>query len=286
MPAYPALLNTLSNVARIPLASAALIASALFEIAALAIAWRLLERRSVTVLFACAFVPGMIYHHAIFPLSMCVFLVLVALDLMLRGGLYQAGIVGALAAMTYSTGFLVAPIAAVYSATVPARLAVRVRRAIASGGLVALGLIAVFCLHRATVGAWDAFLRVQAKYGHGIRLPTVTWIRAISPLWSGVGPFVPAVQATVVGIGIIALTVWRRRVGFRRSDALFLGSAAVFWLVPLVLGGVNLYRADALLVPGLLVLRDAPPWVNGVICVGLATLAFLMAQLFFRGVLV
>jgi hypothetical protein len=90
----------------------------------------------------------------------------------------------------------------------------------------------------------------------------------------------------LVAGGMISLAIWRKVAGFVARDALFLGAAGVFWLGPLILGGVNLYRADALLVPALLVLRNAPSWVNAIVCVGLATLGFVMAQLFFRGVLV
>jgi len=286
MPGYPALLVIVSSLTRMSLAAAGVLVSALFEIGMLSIAWQLLEKRNFLALLACAFVPGMVYHHAIFPVSMCAFFVLLTLSLLLRQSWSTAGIAGAVAAMTYSSGFLMAPVAALYSAGLPARWSLRFRRALVSGGVALGGLVAVFVLHQATVGAWDAFVRVQAKYGHGLYLPTVTWLDAVSPLWTGAAVIAPAIQAVIVAMGIVALTVWRRVTRFDARNALFLGTAGVFWLVPLVLGGINLYRADALLVPALLVLGEAPRWLNGVVCVVFATLGFFMAQLFFRGVLV
>jgi len=286
MPAYPVVLEIVSTLLRVSPPTAGVLVSAFFEIATLTVAWRLVERRSFLVLLACALVPGMVYHHAIFPISMCAFFLLLTLWMLLQGRWLEAGTSGAAAAISYSTGFLVAPIAALYSLTVPAMRSTRFRRALVVGCSAMGGLLAVFALHYATLGAWDAFLRVQAKYGHGVYLPTVTWVMAVSPLWTGDGATAPAIQADVVASGIVGLAIWRRAAGFDARDALFLGAASVFWLAPLILGGVNLYRADALVVPALLVLRNAPPWVNGVVCVGLATIAFFIAQLFFRGVLV
>jgi hypothetical protein len=192
-----------------------------------------------------------------------------------------------MAAFTYSTGFLTAPISATYAgASAASDIQTRLRRIAVAGAGPILGLIAVFGLHGETVGAWDAFLRVQAKYDHGIYFPLATWLNAVRPLWDGSGPRAPAVQAIVVAFGLGVLVAWRWRVGFSSRDALFLGTACVFWLFPLLVGGANLYRADSLLVPALLVLSDAPPWVNAAVTLGLATLAFFMAKLFFLAVLV
>jgi hypothetical protein len=94
------------------------------------------------------------------------------------------------------------------------------------------------------------------------------------------------VQALVVALGMIALTIWRVATGLRARDALLLGTALAYWLFPLVAGGVSLYRADSLLVPALVLLGEAPVCVNSGVCAGLAALAFFMGQLFFRGVLV
>ena len=286
MPAYPAVLDIVSTLTRLSPVAAGVVVSAGFEIAALRIAWRLLDERNFLVLLACALAPGMVYHHAIFPISMCAFFLLLTLSLLLRERWLGAGISSAVAAMTYSSGFLLAPIAGLFAAAVPARPTSRLRRSLVAGGVAIAGLAAVFALHHATVGAWDAFMRVQAKYGHGVYLPTVVRLEAVRPLWTGTGSIAPALQAVVVAAGLIALTIWRRVAEFDARDALFLGTAGIFWLVPLILGGVNLYRADALIAPSLLVLRYAPRWVNGVVVAGLATLAFFMAQLFFRGILV
>jgi hypothetical protein len=286
MPAYPAMLEVGSGLTRMSPLLIGVILSAVFEFGALMLSWMLLGQRNFAALVACALVPGMIYHHAVFPISMCVFFVLLTLRLLTQSRWVSSGIAGALAAMTYSTGFLLAPIAALWAFAGSSDSTSRFRRAALVGGLAACGLGAVLVLHQVSVGAWDAFLRVQSKYEHGVNLPTVTLVEAVRPLWTGDGPRAPAIQALIVATGFLTLAGWRKASGYTHRDLLFLGTGAAYWLVPLITGGVSLYRADALLVPALLLLGDAPRWVNALICILLGTLAFVMAQLFFRGVLV
>jgi hypothetical protein len=66
-------------------------------------------------------------------------------------------------------------------------------------------------------------------------------------------------------------------------------SAAVFtvcaWAVPILIGGVSLYRSDAALLPGLLLARRLPAPVLAVFAVAAAPLAFELSRLFFQSVL-
>src|SRR5262249_9784615 len=78
MPAYPALIHALSFLTRLSPLWTGVILSAVFEIGALLIAWKLMGERNFLALLTCALVPGMIYHHAIFPVSMCAFFVLLS----------------------------------------------------------------------------------------------------------------------------------------------------------------------------------------------------------------
>ena len=279
MPGYPAVLGLLARMGIAPLTAGAAI-SAAFEILLLGLAWRMLRERNFLALLACALAPSQVYHHAIFPISMCAFFMLLSLKLLLSERWSEAGASGALAALSYSTGFLLGPIAGAYAASRPGDVRLRARRAALAGGIAALGLAAVFALHHFTLGAWDAFIRVQAKYGHGLHWPFATFADALR------AGTVPAAQSIAVAAGMIALATWRIARGLTARDGLLLGTAAAYWLFPLVAGGVSLYRADSLLVPAVLLLGDAPLAVNATVCAGLAALAFPMAQLFYRGILI
>jgi hypothetical protein len=281
MPAYPALIALAMRFGARPIPAGVAI-SAGFEIALLAVLWnRLFVRKNPLALLACALAPGALYFHAMFPISMCAFFVALCLSLLLEDRFALAGLAGAAAAFSYSTGFLVAPVAAAWALARKGTAAQRVSRAALAGGIAGAGLLAVFAIQQATVGAWDGFLRVQAKYEHHLAFPFATLVRESMKQGRAIG-----VQTVAVGVGLIALFVWRLLRGFRPRDALLLGCAAVFWLFPLSLGNVSLTRSEALVVPALVLLDEAPPAVAACACAFLGTIAWLIAQFFFRGTLV
>jgi hypothetical protein len=281
MPGYPALIALAVRLGARP-AAAAVAITAGFEIALLALLWKgFLARRNQLALLACALAPGAVYFHAVFPISMCAFFIALCLWLLLRDRFALAGLAGAAAAASYSTGFLLAPIGAVWGLARPGGAGKRIGRAAAAGGIAAAGVVAVFVLQHATVGAWDAFLRVQAKYDHRAVSPLSTLVQA----WA-TAPRPASVQSIAVACGMVAIALFRALRGFRSRDALLLGCAAAFWLFPLSLANVSLTRSEALVFPALVLLDDAPPAACACACAVLAALAWPIAQLFYRGVLV
>ncbi|MFL5364678.1 MAG: hypothetical protein ACJ781_04310 [Myxococcales bacterium] len=280
MPGYPALIAAAVRVGATPLVAGVAI-SAGFEIALLVLLWNgLFERKSFFALLACALAPGAIYFHAVFPISLCAFFVALSLWLLLRDRFALAGLSGAAAAASYSTGFLIAPVAALWALSRPGSVVQRVGRAVVAGGLSTAGLVAVFAWHQAKLGAWDAFLRVQAKYDHRIVSP-FSRIVAQAERRDVVGAETLLVAALFVALAIFC--VWR---GPRGRDLLLLGCGAVFWLFPLFFKNVELARSEALFVPALVLLDDAPVPVAACACAALGALAWPIAQLFYRGVLV
>jgi hypothetical protein len=283
MPAYPALVALAVRLGAHAVPAGVAI-SAAFEIGLLVLLWNgLFARKNALALLACALAPGVVYLHAIFPISMCAFFVALCLWLLLRDRFALAGVAGAVAAASYATGFLVAPVAAAFALSRGGTASQRIARAALAGGIALCGLFAVFALHQATVGAWDAFLRVQAKYDHHLAFPLLTVVaesrRRDQLLAAGV-------ETVAVAAGMVALLVWRFLRGLRPRDALLLGCGALFWLFPLSLGNVSLTRSEALVLPAFVLLDEAPLAVAGFACAALAALAWPVAQLFFRGVLV
>ena len=60
---------------------------------------------------------------------------------------------------------------------------------------------------------------------------------------------------------------------------------AVAWLIPLSLGGVSLYRTDAILLPALILLRRLPMPALIVLAAAATPVAYLMDVRFFQGLL-
>jgi hypothetical protein len=149
----------------------------------------------------------------------------------------------------------------------------------------------VLLLHHQTVGAWDAFFKVQEKYGHdALHEPLGTFARAIGPLFANASDRnLPAFQTLLVGVLVaaVALAMLVRRKEVSAFDGCILATVLLFWVFPFVIGrGDSLYRSEALLVP-IVILTRYLPWTAQAALVGLfVALELHMATLFFESTLV
>ncbi len=129
------------------------LASLLFDAAALFVFWRyLLGQQDVWAIGLAALFPGCIYRQAVFPISLFLLCALAFLAALERGRDRLAAPLGALAAMSYSSGFLLAPIALVWRRKLQATLG------------VCAGVAIVLLVMRIQTGRWDAYRLIQAKY--------------------------------------------------------------------------------------------------------------------------
>ena len=154
--------------------------------------------------------------------------------------------------------------------------------------LTACGFALVLLLHQLAVGDWQAFFKVQRKYGFGLRWPPDTLAARLAPLVEG-GSLFPALQTLLVAalmLGLLlALALYWRRLG--AADALIAFHAVAYWLFPLVLGGgLSLHRADALLMPAAVLTRRLPAPLQWGVFAASAFTALRLGARFFRGVLV
>ncbi len=299
-PGYPAVVQALTGLGVTPAVAAAAV-SATCALALLVVLWvRFLgaeaSARNLLLLGLAAVFPGAVYQHAGFPLSLLVLAVLVHLDLLRRRRWVLAGLAGAVAVATYPVA-AVLPVTGLLGAAVLARGGrwQRVRAGLVVGALAGAGGLAVALRLRVATGHADAYLMVQEKYGHGVNPPWETVRDTVRPLWGG--PGFTAETATrwqtllVLVLVLLCLGGLARALLARRPGAvedvpvalLLLGA----WLMPLVVGsGVSLYRSEALLVPGVVLLRHLPRDATTALLVLAVPLAYVMAQLFFLGTLV
>lgn len=296
MPGYPLLIAGLVRLG-LPAITAGAILSGLFAAASLCLVWLVFldgrpTRANLVTLALAAFFPGAVYQHAVFPISMLTLAALGSLALSTRDRPLASGLCGAAGAFSYSTGFLLAPVAALATLlSGPAPRALRIRRAAASSLPILAGGGAVLLVHHLTVGAWDAFFRVQAKYGHGAHSPLDTLWRTLAPLRDGLpdrAREIPALQTLLVALASLAMlgASLRRDRPAEPHLPWLRAYLAAFWLFPLVMGsGVALYRAEALLMPAALLARRLPFAAQCALLALSAPLALAIGALFFRGVL-
>jgi hypothetical protein len=283
---------------------AGLLLSELFALGSLGLVWWLLGASPRPAELAClalaAAFPGSIYEHALFPVSLAVAAGLAFLALAARRRWAAAGVVGAASAAAYQTGLLLAAVAPLWLPLARRRLgldpAAAAGRALQTGALVAVGLLAVMGLQRAETGHWDGFLLVEAKYGTGLHDPAATFARnavrqarppgaAAGSLVGQVGPRDQFRLVTVIAVVAVAATL---AAGERTPlDLAVLVYVVLFWLAPLVAGGhLAQYRVHALLTPAVLPLRRLPAAVPAVLAVLAAVVAWRMAGLFYQYVLI
>lgn len=297
MPGYPRLMGLLAR-AGLEVAHAGVLLSALFTVGMLVLLWTgfLGQRaRNLPVLGLAALFPGQVYQHAVFPISMCLFFSLLCLFFQERRRPVLAGLAGGVAAFSYTTSFLLAPVVLAAELLAPGSPQgspwPRLWRGVGIAFVVTLGFVAALALFQVQTGAWNALFLSQAKYGHGINNPLGTLDAVVGPLlrgesrhWKNAFPRVQTLIVALLVIVLVAHTLSRwRSAGLRERWLVFYGLA--FWVFPLSMGrGVSLYRAESLLVP--IALLAWRPAVANTWLVLAAVLVVPMGRLFFLGVLV
>lgn len=294
-PGYPTLIWVLERLGLSGPVAGVVISSA-FGFAMLALLWNgfLVQRRdasSVLALGMAAFFFGQVYQRAVFPISMEIFFLLLALWLAVRQRWLAAGLAGAAAAFTYPTGFLIGAALAtwvIFDRSVPT-LRHKAAAIALSGGLTAMGVVAVLILQRVDTGVWGAFIKVQRKYHYqGLHTPAAKFLVTVGPLFHhrfGLlqAPRVETLLVAVFCLCLLAGVVVHRR-GLEPLDRLVVSATLWFWLFPLTVGGdLKLYRSEALLLPSVLLARRLPVALQVIFLLIMMVLAYAMSLVFLYG---
>jgi hypothetical protein len=296
-PGYPWLLHALTLVG-LPLMATAAVVAWLFS-AATIVLLRLtflrdrLSARTAACLAYAAFAPGIVFSYAIFPISMLAFFLVVHLWTLNCGRWLAAGCAGAAAGLVHPVGLMVIPSSAIWLLWISRRdsAGTRARRIALVSGVSLVGPAAMVVADIVETHHANAYLLVQAKYGHGVHEPLGPVIKALHTVRDS-SPFAvstaPAVQTLVVALllacVLVELVVHRRTAS--RTDLLIAIWASVTWIVPHMEANVTFSRSEAAL--GLLAVlaRRLPlPLIAGFVAIAV-WLTIALTQLFLRGVLV
>jgi hypothetical protein len=328
-PGYPLLIRVLGGSP-----AAAVLLSAVCQLACLMLIWTLLQRGDATsvpdgrhwpALMLAAFFPGNVYLAAVFPISLVLLAMLGCLALCLSGRFALAAVAALVAAACYPTGVLLLPVVLAWA------LVHRRFRALLVPLGALLGYAAVLGLLWQQTGHWDAYFLIQRKYGFRLGLPFDALFARLKPLvnqrYRTALTFTTALQTLLsTALVVAALAMESRAAPAGGSPAplpsaplpatplpatplraaprpsaptpaaprlpaerttLVLLCVAAFWLAPLVLGGnLSLYRAEALLLPAVLLVPAFPRRLQLSLLAAAVALSVPMAWLFFRSALV
>jgi hypothetical protein len=291
LPLYPWLIRCLGSIG-LPLPWGGVVLSNLFQLAALAVLWNgflaKAERPQALLLMAAAAVfPGMIYEHAVSSVSLLTFLILCHLLLLIRARPGLACLTGIAAGMTHGAGIFLAPAVAVWICVHWRRNGGR-RTALAAAALSPLiGLAIVLVVQRLQTGAWDSGAKALEFHRYGpwsmVRLSQMLYIPVVfhPTEWTKA---VVLVQSAVVAALCLAAALRRRN---ERGADLILICAWVFWIAPhLSLYRHSYYRVETYLLPLLALFGSLPKRALIPLLALFAVLAAILADQFFRGILV
>jgi hypothetical protein len=273
------------------------VVSWLFAAGTIVLLWAtFLERRTSAAvlagLFFAAFAPGVIYHYAVFPLSMLAFFTVACLWLVYRERYVYAGLAGAVAAMTYPAGVLLAPVTAVWllaRRSVP--LTERLTQAAIAGGLTLAGFWVVVVVQQLETGHWDAFFLQQRTYAdlHGSENPFVaTWdiVRAGLENPTSGTTVVVALQTALVAL-VLALVLTHaivRRQRFDSVDSLLLLWAFATWAT--IFQAFSIYRGQAALLPVAVLVARLPSKLAWPLAAAAAVVAVWLERYFLNSALI
>jgi len=280
-----------------PLTAGAVLAH-LAQVAFLAVMWfGYLRRRArapaVLALLLVACFPAFVYQDAVFPVSIALTAIAASLLLLARGRPLAGGIAGAVAVVTYPSGFTLVGVCVLWVLLCRSsghRDTARPRTVARYCMPLVVAYVAVMAGFQLAVGHWNAWMLVQRHYGYGPTFFLDAWwshVRLLVPVW--IGTTAPALQTILVAAVVVGglAAAWRYRPELDRLELAVVAYAVVFWLAPLSLGGaLSLYRAEALLAPVAVVSVRWRRSAQVAALIACAMVGLLMAIAFFEGALV
>jgi hypothetical protein len=294
LPGYPLLMATVHAMG-VSLGWAGLIVSWLFAVAALVLLWRtfLRDMRPVAATVGLTFAavaPGLVYRYAVYPLSMFVFLTVAYLALLVRERWFIAGLIGAVAVVTYPIGVTLPVVAAAWIILTYRHGRARAVALAAAPAPVAVALLIL--AQRLQTGRWTAFFDVQSHYGTGLHDPIgVTW-NTVLVVYRADHPFshyqAGELQTLIVAVIVATILVhsiarWRTT---NRVDHLLVLWAAITWAFPATQANVSLWRHNAALAPIAVLVARLPRPLQAAAILAAAAIAVPVAWLYFQNRLV
>ena len=294
LPGYPLLIAAV-NVVGVSLGWAGVIVSWLFAVAALVLLRRTFLRdmrpiATAVALIYAAVAPGLVYRYAVYPLSMFVFLTVAYLALLVRERWSGAGLVGAVAVITYPIGVTLPVVAAAWIVLTYRQGRARAVALTASPALAAIALFIV--AQRIQTARWTAFFDAQSRYGTGLHNPIgITW-NSFLLVYRDDHPFghyrSGELQTLIVAVIVAAVLVhyvarWRST---SRVDHLLVIWAAITWAFPATQANVSLWRHNAALTPIAVLVTRLPRPLQAAAILGSAAIAVPIAWLYFQNRLV
>lgn len=293
-PAYPWLIRLLTPLTRHDATVAAVLISKAFLLGMLIVlAYTLRDffgaRSRLPMLLAAAVFPGAIYYQVAFPISQFLFFSLLHMWFLLKRKDVLAGLCGAAAAMSYSTGYALAAVSGVYLLLTFESWRTLVRRSLVVTGLTLIGVVGVLAVLQATTGSWKAWFLVQGKYGWDRGRPLWALSYMLNPWNQNAANTVTATQNIAICLMLAWVTVdLAIHRAWDEAAKLYFVYACVFFWAPVLLVGPRLgyYRTYSMLMPAVVFMARWPSGLTASCLAAFGMLFSLLSILFFNSKIV
>lgn len=288
-PLYPALIFLLQRITYLPPDLVALFVSLIASTLVVMQIFALARPRYgvIFVALALSVLPGSIYLFSVYPLSFSSFFVLAYIYALKRRSMLLASLAVFCAVASYPSAVLIFAAPLIFFLNdLQAGKPVRLEPYIAASASPWIAYIATQWLIEWLSGIPRAYYLTQARYGHSIGFGFETLRTSVRYFYEN--PIY--LQSLVVFLLLLLMLVYIIRVGALSdpvASALFVYAVFIFLVYQLYGDTVSSYRQEAMMAPAFLFFAGKLrlPWL----LIGVATLlpvSFVMAKLFFAGVLV
>lgn len=255
MPLYPILMGIISKISGISLVHAGIFLSSLFFYFYLVMVAKLQNTlnyhwKSFFAIMLAAIVPGNIYYHAIFPLSLVAFLIALVIFYVKQEKYLSAGLAAGVATISYSIGFIFILAAVTYILFQKIIWKNPTKTIYFLAITPMLFFVCVLFRDWLVLGHWDAIFLIQKKYGHDLQNPLHVLGEYLQKLKTSLDKrellFGNYLQNIFLCFYFILLASWNTWQSLKQKNAVSIFStilALFFWFLPFSLGtNVGLYR--------------------------------------------
>ena len=269
-PLYPLLMRVIQELTQTKIEVAGGIVAAFFYFLFLYYMARLMElekvnSNSLATLYACAFFPGFIYLHAVFPLSLCLFLLAAFIYYLKRKEFLLCGFLAMLLTWSYASGQFILIAIFLYLLGIliyEKKIAWKIGLKLILPSI--LGLMILYFYDFWVTDHWNAMYLVQQKYKHGIYNTFDMLIDRFGILWSNIDNHTGIIQLQIFFVLIlvfwfVATTIralYNNKM-YKPELCFYLGIILAFWILPFSMGlEISLYRGSILLAILLILWKD------------------------------
>jgi len=296
-PLYSFIIRFLQFVFNLEIKMAAYLASNFFYLSYLLVVSKMIVKsidfKSLLLLLIAVIMPGYIYAHAYFPMSLCLLSLVLVIKGILENKIGLVILFSSILTWSHSSGFFIIPILTLYYGLkwMQERKADNFYQIIKGVLPSILSFLGLLFYDKMVTGKWNAMFLTQEKYGHHLQSP----IKLFGIHFKQMLDRMNRIEAWIdfqnifmfcAAIIFVAFLLFSKKQTLS-IKILIISIIIFFWLIPFSLGlNISLYRSVIMISPLVIFLQNYS-WKTLVpLAVCFLILAFPMAKLFLLSILV